>query len=222
MTLFTLTSAAIVGSLLAAPAMAKVYTVGDNDGYGFGVPDGGTIDRWPGPGLDGTGYDGRDANERSATNGAQFTDVYSALLPALGPNAVSAGSFVFPLERAITDAELTVDAADLQAGETVRQVFLEPLDVDINGEPTNAFDRVDGFRNTAVFSFGLTPAQIAAANRAGAISVNITGSQDFIGFDYMAVEVSEVPLPGAVVLLGSALAGLSAWRRWASRAATGG
>ena len=99
------------------PVSAFTITVGDNDGYGFGVPDNGTVpgSEWPGSGLSGTQYDGRSASETSATNGAQITDVYSSIFPAWGPNSSEIAQVIFPLSKNLLSAQLVVDMGDFQA-----------------------------------------------------------------------------------------------------------
>jgi hypothetical protein len=76
-----------VALLMGTAAIAAPFDllIGDKDGFGFGASDNGTA-VWPGPGFSGENYDGRSASEAAATNGAQITDVYSALFPGRGPN----------------------------------------------------------------------------------------------------------------------------------------
>ena len=62
---------AIAGSAHAAPI---TITVGDNDGYGFGVLDNGTA-AWAGTGVFGSGFDNRGTE---VGIGGEITDVYSA------------------------------------------------------------------------------------------------------------------------------------------------
>ena len=67
---------AVCAGLLALSAMqvsAATWQIGDNDGYGAGIPDNANHN------FDGfaANYDGRSAAEAAATNGAQYTDTYS-------------------------------------------------------------------------------------------------------------------------------------------------
>lgn len=101
------------GSGRAAPI---TILIGDNDGYGPGVnaADNGPA-VWPvNPNSNPLGYDGRSAAEAAATNGAQFTDVYSSLFPGFGPNGVSTGNVVFalPVGQTLTSGTLTIDMGD--------------------------------------------------------------------------------------------------------------
>jgi hypothetical protein len=191
---------------MAAPI---VVTVGDNDGYGFGVADNGTA-IWPGGGTNGTNYDGRSGAEAAAINGAQFTDNFSALHPCFGPNTVSVGNFIFPFSGVLQSASLTVDMGDFQAS-TFGQV-----NVSFNGvlQP-GLFNFNDGFQSTAVRAFVLSGAAIANANAAGqfVVTVDRNGSGDFIAFDYLQLNGELVPEPASLALWSISALGLA----WATR-----
>ena len=193
-------AAAMVAVTAATPASAFVMTIGDNDGYGVGIADNGNTGAFATAGTD-----NRSAAEAAATDGAQFTDVYSALFPGYGPNGTSTGSFVFNMPNIITGGTLTIDMADFQAS------TFGPVLADINGVALSlAFD--DGFRNSVVRSFALSAAMITAINNDGFLSLNIdrNGSGDFIAFDYLSLDasVSAVPVPAALPLLISGLGAL--------------
>lgn len=196
---------AMLGSLsVATPSLAVAISVmvGDNDGYGFGVPDNGTA-VWPGPGPSGSDYDGRSAGEAAATNGAQITDVYSAIFPTAGPNGSTTASVRFGLlPGTLLSGSLTIDMGDFQS------TAGGPISADVNGIPLPfAFD--DGFQSTVVRDFALNAAMIAAANLAGEVILNLdhSGSFDFIAFDFFTLN-AEVPEPGTMLLLGIGLLGL--------------
>ncbi|MEO5958146.1 MAG: PEP-CTERM sorting domain-containing protein, partial [Opitutaceae bacterium] len=106
---FLKTASVLFLASVAAQAAPFSITIGDNDGYGFGVADNGTA-VWSG-----AGYDGRSAGEASASNGAQITDVYSAIFPGFGPNGSSTATVTFALPGTVTSATLTIDMGDFQA-----------------------------------------------------------------------------------------------------------
>jgi hypothetical protein len=184
------------GSVNAGPISIMV---GDADGYGFGAPDNGTGVVWPGPGPSGTNYDGRDATEKAATNGAQLTDVYSSIFPGFGPNTSTVGNVIFPLSQPITSGTLTVAMGDFQAS------AFGPITVSFNGvvQP-GLFNFNDGFGTTVVRSFPLSATALANANAAGQFVVTLdrSGSGDFIAFDFFRLDAVAVPEPTTMALFG--------------------
>src|SRR5438067_3092217 len=129
----------VLGVAGSAAAVPITITIGDNDGYGLGCPDNGTC-VWNGPGGSGENMDRRSAAEAAAVNGAQLTDVYSAIFPGFGPNPSTTGDVLFALgANKITSGSITIDMGDFQAS------TFGPILASINGVPISfAFD--DGFR----------------------------------------------------------------------------
>lgn len=154
------------------------FIIGDNDGFGQGILDGGDTSSFA---IAGT--DNRSEEESTSTLGAQYTDTYSALYPFFGPNTTEIGDVVFTFEGEIVSATFEVDVADLQP-----TVFGETL-VYFNGElQTGAFDVDQGFQNSGILTFNLDLDDIARANSAGEFVVTIdhgaNSSFDYIAFDY--------------------------------------
>ena len=199
-------------SLLAAamgPASATVWRIGDDDGFGKGIPDNANHD------FGAPIWDGRSADEKAATNGAQFTDTYSTTQPGYSPQPGTVATFEFTgLGNSWTVGSMWFDLADFQAstfGATV---------VTFNGFVQNwAFN--DGYPSTKVHYFNLSSEVLASINATGSLTVAIdrAGSTDFYGFDYALLsdrageDGQDVPEPASALLFGAALTGLVAARR---------
>lgn len=204
--------------LFAATAVsAQVWIIGDDDGYGLGIPNGADH---PFNGST-ANYDGRSAAEAAATDGAQFTDTYSTTHPGYGPQAGTVATFTFSgLGPGWTEGNMIFDMADFQAS------TFGAVAVTFNGVVQNwAFN--DGFPSTRVRAFSLEQAVIDSINLTGQLIVSIdrNGSGDFYGFDYAALSndlgITEVPtIPAvpepstyAMMALGLAVVGFVARRR---------
>lgn len=191
-------------------AAAQTWMIGDNDGYGIGIPDNGTHS------FNGSSanYDGRSAAEVAATNGAQYTDTYSTTHPNYGPQPGTVATFTFTgLGNGWTEGSMWFDAADFQAG-TFGAVITT-----YNGIVENwAFN--DGFPNTAIHYFDLSQAVIDSINNLGSLTVVIdrNGSRDFYGFDFAMLSDRKgvdtvVPVPAALPLFATGLGLLGLSRR---------
>ena len=170
--LSALAGVALAGAVHAA---AIDVLVGDKDGFGFtpACPDTGTC-----PGLNTPPIDNRDAAEMAATNGAQITDVYSSIFPGNGPNTSSTADVLFPFTGTLTSATLSFAGGDFQS-----DVF-GAMAANINGVSV-PFSFADGRFVTAIHSFTLNAAELAAANLTGVVDMHLdrNGSGDFLAFD---------------------------------------
>lgn len=201
------TATAIAVSLLSTPAYAATWIIGDNDGYGAGVADNGVHP------LLGGNIDNRSAAEKTATNGAQFTDTYSTAHPGYGPHgSLTVATFQFTgLGAGWNQGSLLFDMADFEW-------FYGVPKVTFNGISQNwMFD--DGLTKTKVRVFELGEDVLASINALGALTIAIdrNGSTDFYAFDYALLSngVSAVPEPGtwALMIAGFGVVGLVARRQ---------
>lgn len=212
-------SALIMGTMFPAfnaSADSINIFVGDNDGYGLGIPNGASTalltSVFPAQ------NDKRSISESSATNGAQATDYY-----VLGGSGLpSLFNVIFPLANDLSSGIFELDMADFQNLGSGSSVFAS-----FSGSPSVNFLQGidDGFGNSAVRSFTLDALTLANANIANQliVSFNLRGS-DYVAFDYFRLTGEEltgednsgpsaVPVPAAAWLFGSALLGFFGLRR---------
>jgi hypothetical protein len=207
---------AVCAGLLALSAMqvsAATWQIGDNDGYGAGIPDNANHN------FDGfaANYDGRSAAEAAATNGAQYTDTYSTTHSGYGPQPGNTATFTFSgLGNSWTEGSMWFDMADFQAS------TFGAVSTTYNGIAQNwSFN--DGFPTTKIRYFDLSQSVVDSINLLSALTVVIdrSGSSDFYGFDFALLSdeigsdtnIGEVPIPAAVWLFGSGVMGLFGLRR---------
>lgn len=195
------------------PASATTWMIGDNDGYGSAIPDNANH---PFNGST-AGYDGRSAAEKTATNGAQYTDTYSTTHGSYGPQSGSVATFEFTgLGNGWTEGSMWFDMADFQAS------TFGAVSTTYNGIVQN-WSFSDGFPTTKIRFFDLAQNVIDSINSLGSLTVAIdrNGSGDFYGFDFALLSdrvgsdtnIGEVPIPAAAWLFGSGLMGLIGLRK---------
>lgn len=192
-------------TLCANSALAQTWTIGDNDGYGIGIPDNANH------AFNGStaNYDGRSVAEVAATDGAQYTDTYSTTHEGYGPQSGSIATFIFTgLGNGWTEGSMFFDMADFQA------TSFGAVSTTYNGIAQDwAFN--DGFPSTNVRFFDLGQDVIDSINTLGMLTIAIdrANSGDFYGFDYTLLsnrlgedtDVNAVPVPAALPLMASAL-----------------
>jgi hypothetical protein len=197
-------------TLAASLSWAAFWQVGDDDGYGIGIPDN-TDHPFDGSNA---GHDGRTADEVAATDGAQYTDTYSTTHQQYSPadQTGNLATFSFTgLGNGWTEGSMWFDMADFQAS------TFGAVATTYNGIAQNwAFN--DGFPSTQIHFFDLGQDVLDSINSLGVLDVVIdrNASADFYGFDYALLSdrrgdignpIGEVPVPAAIWLFGTALIG---------------
>jgi len=215
----------LAGLLLAAMAgqvQAGFWIIGDDDGYGAGIPDNANHS------FNGftANYDGRSAAEMAATDGAQYTDTYSTTHPGFSPQVDTVATFIFSgLGAGWTQGSMWFDMADFQAA------AFGAAAVTFNGILQNwAFN--DGFPTTKVRFFDLDPNVLTSINNLGSLTIAIdrNSSGDFYGFDYALLSdqggtagnpLAAVPEPSSLAMLAVGAIGMAfAHRKRKQRALT--
>ena len=199
----------IASLMLAATAgqvQAGFWMIGDDDGYGAGIPD--NANHPPFSPI----YDGRSVAETLATDGAQYTDTYSTAHPGFSPQAGTVATFLFSgLGTGWTQGSMWFDMADFQAS------TFGAVAVTFNGIAQNwAFN--DGYPSTKVRFFDLDANVLTTINNLGSLTISIdrNGSGDFYGFDYAllsdengdAGNPSGVPEPASMAMWGLGALGM--------------
>jgi hypothetical protein len=206
--------------VIATPATASPITllIGDKDWFGVPALDS-TATPWSGFGEAGI-TDNRSPIEQSATNGAQLTDLYSALFftyPAPCNPADDAGcspnkdtaTVAFPILGTLNSGSITIRMADFECTQW------GAMTVDINGVNVPfCFDDVthlDEFGNATpgarllgvqTRTFTLTAEMLAVANLIGSVNLNLdargayadpaNGIERFGPIDYVAFDFFEL------------------------------
>jgi hypothetical protein len=210
--------AAATLALVVNPASATFWQIGDDDGYGIGIPDNANHT------FVAPIKDNRSAAEKAATDGAQYTDTYSTNHGGTFSPADQTGdltTFIFSgLGSGWTEGSMWFDMADFQA------TTFGAVITTYNGINQNwAFN--DGYPSTVVRFFDLGQDVLDSINLLGSLNVTIdrNGSGDFYGFDYALLSdrkgdvgnPNAIPEPSMVTLLAAGFLGLAFARRRKAR-----
>lgn len=189
-------------ALAMGSASAASWMIGDDDGYGIGIPDNANHT------FVNPIKDFRSAGEVAATDGAQYTDTYSTAHPGYSPQAGTTATFSFTgLGNGWTQGSMWFDMADFQAS------TFGAVSVTFNGIVQNwAFN--DGYPSTKVRFFNLDQNVVDSINNLGVLSIVIDRNQsgDFYGFDYARLDsqaVPSIPEPSTYAMMGLGLGALA-------------
>lgn len=194
---------AVLAIVLSLPAavFAQTYTIGDNDGYGFGIADDDP--------LPGFLFDNRDASEEIAVDGSQFTDVTTgtSTFPSISPSP----TFVIDLSGPISSGTFEFDISSVENGS---------ISFAFNGINQGSFQSVTGTQGqlgSGVYSVSLGSDVITAINSVSQFQFSTSGGGDGLVYDYFQLSVTSVPevsTTGALAAIGSLLAMMAfLWER---------
>ncbi|WDE05872.1 hypothetical protein SG34_002750 [Thalassomonas viridans] len=169
-------------------------TIGDNDGFGFGIADNASVST--------PFYDNRDSNELSATDGSQHTDI--AYYPHEGVYPIPAFDIIFPVMGNLISGVFTFDVQGIQLGE---RPDIQKIEIYFNGIlQENLHSHYTGGRGSAVISTNISDEVLAAGQGSNEFVVTIGENRwDAVGYDFFnltgEVEIAAVPAPASLMLL---------------------
>ncbi|WDE10169.1 hypothetical protein [Thalassomonas haliotis] len=170
-------------------------TIGDNDGFGFGVADNARVETWF--------YDNRDGDEVHATDGSQHTDI--AYYPHEGVYPVPGFDIIFPLLGDLISGIVTLDIQGVQYGE-INRPDIQKIEIYFNGIlQENLHTAYTGAYGSAVTTTTISDEVLAAGQGSNEFVVTIGENRwDAVGYDFFnlsgEVNAAAVPLPASLLL----------------------